>query len=144
MSPKGLKAFHRITSTATTIESQEQVEICTEGSPLLALNASLKGVSSPAAQLHSGHIGVHSSHLSAYDVEATKLILPTHSRDSVIDLNFPACDIGVPVTLSAKSNGLHGEERIVFENAANMVQYYKWFVNPIVKPAENDTLLESY
>ena len=54
--------------------------------------------------------------------------------------------MGLPVTLSTKGNTLpvHGELRIVFENAANMVQYHTWFVNPFVKPAENDTLLESY
>jgi len=33
---------------------------------------------------------------------------------------------------------------MVFENAADMVMYHTWFVNPFVKPAENDTLLESY
>ena len=52
--------------------------------------------------------------------------------------------MGLPVTLSIKGNTLHGEQRIVFENAANMVRYHTWFVNLFVKPAENDTLLESY
>ena len=32
----------------------------------------------------------------------------------------------------------------MFENATYMVRYHTWFVNPFVKPAENDTLLESY
>ena len=39
---------------------------------------------------------------------------------------------------------MSGEERIIFENAANMVRYHTWFVNPVVKPAENDSLLEGY
>ncbi|KAG0125163.1 hypothetical protein HOY82DRAFT_616988 [Tuber indicum] len=52
--------------------------------------------------------------------------------------------IAVPVTISSKSNTLHGEEKIVFENTADMVRYHTWFVNPFVKPAENDALLESY
>jgi len=56
-----------------------------------------------------------------------------------------AFDIGVPVTsLSTKSNSLHGDERIVFEKATNMIWYHTWFVNPFVKPDENDTLLEGY
>lgn len=37
---------------------------------------------------------------------------------------------------------MHGDERIVFENAANLVRYYTWFVDPFVDPAINDTLLE--
>ena len=54
-------------------------------------------------------------------------------------------DLGLPVTsLSTKSNSLHGDERIVFENAANMIRYHTWFVNPFVKPGENDTLLEGH
>jgi len=51
----------------------------------------------------------------------------------------------IPITsLSTKSNSLHGDERIVFENTADMVRYHTWFVNDFVKPAENDSLLESY
>jgi len=54
-------------------------------------------------------------------------------------------DIVIPITsLSTESNSSHGDERIVFENTADMVGYHTWFVNPFVKPAENDTLLESY
>lgn len=68
---------------------------------------------------------------------------PDSGRRTAI-LDSPATDIAVPVTVSSKSNTLHGEERVVFENAANMVRYHTWFVNPFVKPAENDTLLESY
>ena len=37
---------------------------------------------------------------------------------------------------------MHGDERIVFENAANLVRYYTWFVDPFVDPAINDTLHE--
>ncbi|KAG0644871.1 hypothetical protein HOY80DRAFT_1068226 [Tuber brumale] len=56
-------------------------------------------------------------------------------------------EFGVPLTvtsLSDWSNFMRGEEMIVFENAANMVRYHTWFVNPFVKPSENDSLLESY
>ena len=37
---------------------------------------------------------------------------------------------------------MYSNERIVFENAANLVRYYTWFVDPFVDPAINDTLLE--
>ena len=118
----------------------------TEDSPSPALNRPSQGYSSqePAAQLHSGHLRVNSSHLSPNIPEEDRT-LQSHSGRSTVNLDLPASDIGVPVTsLSTKSNSLHGDERIVFENAANMVWYHTWFVNPFVKPAENDTLLESY
>ena len=38
-------------------------------------------------------------------------------------------------------NQTHGDEQIVFENAANLVRYYTRFVDPFVDPAINDTLL---
>jgi len=40
-------------------------------------------------------------------------------------------------------NLMHGEERIVFEKAANLVRYHTWFVEPFVTPSENDSLLET-
>ncbi|KAG0644731.1 hypothetical protein HOY80DRAFT_1027762 [Tuber brumale] len=56
-----------------------------------------------------------------------------------------ASDIADTVTsLSDPSNFMQGEGRIVFENAANMVQYHTWFVNPFVKPSASHSLLESY
>ncbi|KAG0132545.1 hypothetical protein HOY82DRAFT_606659 [Tuber indicum] len=70
--------------------------------------------------------------------------MPSNSGRRMVNLDFPASDIAVPVTISSKSNTLHGEGRIVFENTADMVLYHTWFVNPFVKPAENDALLESY
>ncbi|KAG0632671.1 hypothetical protein HOY80DRAFT_1116268 [Tuber brumale] len=55
-----------------------------------------------------------------------------------------ASDIVDTVTsLSDRSNFIRGEERIVFEKAANMVRYHTWFINPFVKPSENDSILES-
>ena len=67
------------------------------------------------------------------------------SGRSIVNLDLPPFGIGVPVTsLSTKSNFLHADEWIVFENAANMILSHTWFVNPFVKPAENDTLLEGY
>jgi len=67
------------------------------------------------------------------------------SGRSIVNLYLPASNIGIPVTsLSTKSNCLYGDERIVFENAANIIRYHIQFVHPFVKPAENDTLLEVY
>ena len=37
---------------------------------------------------------------------------------------------------------MYGDTRIVFENAANLVRYYSWFVDPFVDLAINDMLLE--
>jgi len=71
--------------------------------------------------------------------------LQFHSGYSIVNLDLQASDIGLLVTsLSTKSNSLHGDEKIVFENAANMIRYHKLFVNPFLKPAVNDTLLEGY
>jgi len=118
----------------------------TENCPSPALNrrSQLHSSQEPAAQLHSSHLRVHSSHFSPYATqeEQTFLSLP---GQSTVNLNFAASDIVIPITsLSTKSNSLHGDERIVFENTTAMVWYHTWFVNPFVKPAENDTLLESY
>ena len=70
--------------------------------------------------------------------------MPSHSRRGTANPHFPVSDIEIPIAPSTKSITLHGEERIVFENVANMVRYHTWFVNPFVKPAENDSLLEGY
>jgi hypothetical protein len=142
--PRRVRSRLRFVSESNNFKNNILTRKTMEDSPSPALNGSSQGVSSQAAQLHSGHLRVHSSHLSPYEAEGGERTLPAHSRRSVVNLDFPASDIGVPVALSAKSNSLHGEERIVFENAANMVRYHTWFVNPFVKPAENDTLLESY
>lgn len=37
---------------------------------------------------------------------------------------------------------MHGEERTVFENAADLVRYYTWFVDPFVDATSNDALIE--
>ena len=118
----------------------------TENSLSPALNGPSHGLSSqePAAQLHSGHLRAHSSHFSPYAIEEEQSFLSLPEQ-STVNLDFPASDIDVPTTsLSSKSNSLHGNDRIVFENAADIVRHHTWFVNPFVKPAENDTLLESY
>lgn len=44
--------------------------------------------------------------------------------------------------MGKRMNQMYGDERIVFENAANLVRYYTWFVDPFVDAAVNDTLLE--
>jgi len=38
---------------------------------------------------------------------------------------------------------MHGNERVVFENAANLVRLHTWFVEPFVKASENDALLDT-
>ncbi|KAG0138784.1 hypothetical protein HOY82DRAFT_595296 [Tuber indicum] len=116
-----------------------------EDSPSPAPNGLSQGLSSQrqAAQLHSGQLRVNSAHLLPYNGTGQHTI-PSNSGRSKVNLDFSASDIAVPVTISSKNNTWHGEERIVFENAADMVRYYTWFVNPFVRPAENDALLESY
>ena len=70
--------------------------------------------------------------------------MQSHSRRSTANSNFPASDIELPIATSTKSYTLHSVERVVFENAANIVRYHTWFVNSFLKPAENDSLLEGY
>ena len=70
--------------------------------------------------------------------------MPCNSRRRTANSYFLESDIEIPIAPSTKSNTLSGEERIVFERATNIVRYYTWFVNPFVKPAENDSLLEGY
>jgi len=117
-----------------------------ENSPSLALNQPSPGDLSPelALQLHSGYLRLNSSHLSPYIPEVNRS-LRSYSGRSIVNVDLSASDIGVPVnSLSTKSNSLHSDERIVFDNAANMIRYHAWFVNPFVKPAKNNTLLDSY
>ena len=99
-----------------------------------------------AAQIEPGHLRAHESQLSPYipDIPSQEQTVPSHSRRSTANPHFWASDIEIPIIQSTISNTLHGEERIVFENTANMVRYQTWFVNHFVKPAENDSLLEGY
>jgi len=117
----------------------------TENSPSPTLNGTFQVVSSQelAAQLHSGHLRAHSSHFSPYATQEGQNF-PSYLGPSTINLDFPLSDIGIPITSQPrKSNSLNGDRRIVFENATDMVQYHIWFVNLVVKPAENDTRLET-
>ena len=100
-----------------------------------------------AAQIHSGHLRVHESQFSFYvpDIPSQEqTVLPSDSRGSTANPHLLASDIEIPIAAPTKSNTLHGSERIVFENAANMVWYYTQFVKLFVKPAENDSFLEGY
>ena len=99
-----------------------------------------------ASPIHSGHLRAHDLQFSPYipDIPSQEQTMPFHSRRGTANSHFPASDIEILIAPSTKSNTLHGKERIVFENAANMVRYHIWFVNPFVKPAENDSLLEGY
>jgi len=118
----------------------------TKNSPSPALNGSSQVLSSQelAEQLHTGHLRAHASYISPYATQEEQTF-PYHAGRSTVDVDFLVSDIVIPITLqSTKSNSLHGDERILVENAADMIQYHTWFVNPFVKQAENDTLLESY
>ena len=97
-----------------------------------------------AAQTHSSHLRAHESQFSPYipDIPSQEQTVPSHLRRGTANSHFPASDIKIPIAPSTKSNTLHGEERVVLENAANMVRYHTWFINPFIKPAENDSLLE--
>ena len=120
-----------------------------EDTPTPAVNGPSRRLASQedqAAQIHSGHLRAHESQFSPYiaDIPSQGQTVPSHSRRGTANPHFPASDIEIPIALSTQSNTLHGEERVVFENAAKMVRYHKWFVNPFVKPAENDSLLQGY
>jgi len=118
----------------------------TENSPSLAPNGPSLVLASQElpAQLHSGHLRAHSSHILLYATQEEQTF-PSHSGRSTVNVDFPASDIVIRITSpSTKSNSLNGDVRIVFENAADMVQYHTWFVNPFVNPAENDTCFERY
>src|SRR5688572_6127636 len=45
--------------------------------------------------------------------------------------------------LGKRINQMHGNERVAFENAANLVRLHTWFVEPFVKASENDALLDA-
>lgn len=99
---------------------------------------------SQQAQIHSGHGRVNSPHFTPSILGSQPTSTHPNGRQTVGE-DYSASDIVDTVTsLSDRSNFMRGEERIVFQNAANMVRYHTWFVNPFVKPSENDSLLESY
>ena len=122
-----------------------------ENTPTPAVNGPSQRLASQgeqAAQIHSGHLRADESQFSPYipDIPSQEQTLPpSNSLRSTANSHFPVSDIEILIALSTKSNTLHGEERIVvLENTANMVRYHRWFVDPFVKPAENDCLLEGY
>ncbi|KAG0632931.1 hypothetical protein HOY80DRAFT_1109436 [Tuber brumale] len=86
---------------------------------------------SQQAQIHSGNRRVNSPHFTPSILGSQPILTHQNGCQTAEEDNN-------------RSNFMRGEERIVFENAANMVQYHTWFVNPFVKPSENDSLLESY
>ncbi|KAG0640121.1 hypothetical protein HOY80DRAFT_1043105 [Tuber brumale] len=99
---------------------------------------------SQQAQIYSGHRRVNSPHFTP-SILGSQPILTHQNGCQTAEVDNSASDIVDTVTsLSDRSNFMRGEERIIFENAANMVRYHTWFVNPFVKPSENDSLLESY
>ena len=120
-----------------------------EDTPTPAVNGPSQRLASQeeqVAQIHFSPLRAHELQFSPYipDIPSQEQTVPSHSRRSTANHHFVAFDIEIPIALSTKCNTLHGEERIVFENGANMVRYHTWFVNPFVKPAEHDLLLEGY
>ena len=118
-----------------------------EDTPTPAVNGPSQRLASQdeqAVQIHSGYLRAHESQFSPYipDIPSQEQTVPSHSRRGTTNRHFPASDIGIPIAPSTKSNTLHAEERVVFEHAGNMVRYQTWFVNPFVKPAESELLLE--
>ena len=100
----------------------------TDDTPTPAVNGPSQQLASQeqAAQLHSGHLRAQESQLSPYipDIPSQEQTALSHSRRSTAVPYFPASDIQIPIVLSTKSNTLHGEERIIFENTANMVRHH--------------------
>ena len=119
-----------------------------EDTPRPAVNGPSQRLASQeqAAKFHSGHLRDKESQLSPDipDIASQARTVPSHSRRNTANLHFPVSNIELPIVPSPKSPKLNGEERIILENVANMVRYNTWFVNPFVKPAENDSLLEGY
>ena len=120
-----------------------------EDTPTPAVNGPSQRLASQeaqVAQIHSGHLRARESQFSPYipDIPSQEQTLPSHSRRGEANPHFLASDIKIPIAPSSKSNTLHGQGRIVFENAANIVWYHTWFVNPFVKPAENHSLMDGY
>ena len=97
-----------------------------------------------AAQIHSGHPRAPESQFSPYipDIPSEEQTVPSHSLRSTANPHTPASNIEIPIAPSTKSNTLSGEERIIFENPANMIRYHTCFVNPFVKQAKYISLLE--
>ena len=117
-----------------------------EDTPTPAVNGPSQRLASQeeqVAQIHSGHLRAPESQYIP-DSPSEEHTLPSNSRRRTVNPHFPASDIEIRIAPSTKSNTLSGEKRIVFENAANIVWYHTWFVDPFVKPAENDLLLEDY
>ena len=113
-------------------------------SPSLNISGSVFSSQEQAAQVHSGHHRVNSSYFSPSVLGSEPVLQAPEERQTATE-NYNVSDITDPITtLSDRSNFMRGEERIVFENAANMIRYHTWFINPFVKPSENDSLLESY
>ncbi|KAG0641325.1 hypothetical protein HOY80DRAFT_1113339 [Tuber brumale] len=111
----------------------KRLRFLTADSPSPALTGPTSVVSSQSqqVQIHSGHLRINSPHFTS-SILGSQLIL----------MNQNGCQMAEEA--NNWSNFIRGEERIVFENAANMVRYHTWFVNPFVKLSENNSPLESY
>ena len=110
----------------------------------MALCGGLRPKRSRQHKYISGHLRAHESQFSPNipEIPSQEQTVPPHSRRGTANPHFLASDIEIPIAPSTKSKTLHGEQRIVFEKTANMVRYHTWFVNPFLKPGENDSHLE--
>ncbi|CUS06704.1 unnamed protein product [Tuber aestivum] len=128
----------------------KRLRFLTADSPSPALSGPTSAFSSQSqqAQIHSGHRRVNSPHFTPSILGSQPILTHPNGRQTAAseedNLNSASDIVDTVTSLSDRSNFMRGEERIVFENAANMVRYHTWFVNPFVKPSENDSLLESY
>ncbi|KAG0639402.1 hypothetical protein HOY80DRAFT_1001015 [Tuber brumale] len=124
----------------------KRLRFLTADSPSPALTGPTSPFSSPSqqAQIHSGHRRVNSPHFTPLILGSQPILTHQNGCQTAEEDNSASDIVDTVTSLSDRSNFMRGEERIVFENAANMVRYHTWFVNPFVKPSENDSLLESY
>src|SRR5437588_4992160 len=100
----------------------------TENSPSPSLNRSglVFSLQEPVAQVYSGHYRVNSSYFSPSVLES-ELVLQAPAEHQMATENYNLSDIADPITThSDRSNFMQGQERIVFENTANMIRYHTW------------------
>ncbi|KAG0132874.1 hypothetical protein HOY82DRAFT_538435 [Tuber indicum] len=125
---------------------RSRLRFLTENSPSPALSGPTAVFLSQEqdAQIHSGHHRVDSPHSTPSVLGSQRSLTQNIGRQTTRKDHIAFDIVDTVTSLSDRSNNMRGEERIVYENAANMIRYHKWFVNPFMKPSENDLRLESY
>ncbi|KAG0632903.1 hypothetical protein HOY80DRAFT_1065957 [Tuber brumale] len=137
---------HSVEDYSQHQQRAKRLRFLTADSPSPALTGPTSAFSSQSqqAQIHSGHRWVNSPHFTPSILGSQPILTHQNGCQSAEEDNSASNIVDTVTSLSDRSNFMRGVERIVFENAANMVRYHTWFVNPFVKPSENDSLLESY